>query len=183
MRFAITVVLLVAAIAASGAAQANDQATALYNYGKRIDAYMALRKKAEAQAPPLKETKDVARIKAAQQALANNIRAQRANAKAGDIFTPDVRSAFRRLMYPQLKGEDGADAKTVLKDDAPKPSEVKLAVNAPYTADSLPTVPSNLLLSLPTLPKALEYRIVNKDLILLDVDANIIVDFIPNAIQ
>jgi hypothetical protein len=36
---------------------------------------------------------------------------------------------------------------------------------------------------LPQLPEDVEYRIVGKTLILRDVDANIIVDFIPNAIR
>ena len=72
--------------------------------------------------------------------------------------------------------------KEILKDDAPK--AVPLKVNSTYPEGAaLPTVPSNLLLSLPTLPEELEYRIVDKNLILRDVQANIIVDFIPNAIQ
>ena len=36
---------------------------------------------------------------------------------------------------------------------------------------------------LPQLPEAVEYRIIGKTLIIRDVDANIIVDYIPNAIQ
>jgi hypothetical protein len=36
---------------------------------------------------------------------------------------------------------------------------------------------------LPTLPRGLEYRIIGTDLILLDQPANLIVDFIRNAIQ
>jgi hypothetical protein len=38
-------------------------------------------------------------------------------------------------------------------------------------------------MSLPKLPEELEYRIVDKNLILRDVQANIIVDFIRTAIQ
>ena len=57
-------------------------------------------------------------------------------------------------------------------------------MNAKYPSSApLPTVPANLLLNLPTLPKELDYRIVNKDLILRDVDADIIVDFMQNAIR
>ena len=40
----------------------------------------------------------------------------------------------------------------------------------------------NLLATLPQLPEDLEYRIVGKDLILRDVHANVIVDFIPGII-
>jgi hypothetical protein len=38
-------------------------------------------------------------------------------------------------------------------------------------------------MALPKLPEQLEYRIVGKNLIIRDIDANIIVDFVPNAIQ
>jgi hypothetical protein len=53
-----------------------------------------------------------------------------------------------------------------------------------YPADApLPTVPSKVLLNLPRLPEELEYRIIDKHLILRDTKANIIVDFVPNAIR
>jgi hypothetical protein len=44
-------------------------------------------------------------------------------------------------------------------------------------------VPASLLLSLPQLPQPLQYRIIDKHLILLDEDADLIVDYIFNAIR
>jgi hypothetical protein len=59
-----------------------------------------------------------------------------------------------------------------------------LKVNATYPPDTpLPTTPPQVLMNLPKLPEQLEYRIVGKNLIIRDVEANIIVDFVPNAIQ
>ena len=90
---------------------------------------------------------------------------------------------FRRLLRPELKGEDGRDAKAVLRDDAPAAGTVSFKVNAPYPeGQPLPTVPANLLLTLPTLPDPLEYRIVGQHLLLLDTKAGLIVDYILNAI-
>ena len=107
---------------------------------------------------------------------------RRRRAQPGDIFTPDIRAKFRRLLAPELKGEDGRDAKEIVKDDAP--SSIAFKVNAPYPEGApLPTVPANLLLNLPPLPKHVEYRIIGRHLILRDADANIIVDYIPNAIR
>jgi hypothetical protein len=86
------------------------------------------------------------------------------------------------LLAPQLKGETGRDTKAVIKEDSP-PS-VPLRVNAKYPEKAaLPTVPPNILTTLPPLPKEVEYRLVNKDLLLLDPDAELIVDYIPNAIR
>ena len=121
--------------------------------------------------------------RARQEALAARIRTARATAKQGDIFTAEIRTKFRRLLAPELKGEDGRDAKAVLKEDAPSPASIPFKVNAKYPEGApLPSVPSNLLLSLPTLPEPLEYRIIGKHLVLLDTAAGIIVDYIPNAI-
>src|SRR5262245_24905650 len=82
---------------------ANPDAIVLAEFQKRVDTYMAIHKKAAKDAPPLKETKDPAEIKAAQEALGANIRAARATAKAGDIMTPEIRNKFRRLMYPTIQ--------------------------------------------------------------------------------
>lgn len=164
--------------------QPNADAVTLVDFKARIDKYLEVRNTATKDAPSLKETKDPAKIKTAQDAQGVLIRAARANAKPGDIFTHDIRGKFRRLLSPELKGEDGADAKKTLKDDAPSVSAIPFKVNATYPEGKpLPTVPVNLLLNLPTLPKELEYRIIDKHLILRDVDANIIVDYIPNAIR
>jgi hypothetical protein len=110
------------------------------------------------------------------------VRALRADAKQGDLLTPQETSIFRRLLSPETKGEDGRDAKEVLKEDAP--TNIPFKVNAKYPEGApLPTVPVNFLLNLPTLPKPLEYRIIDKHLILLDTDANIIVDYMTNVIR
>ena len=161
---------------------ANPDALILQEFKKRVDAYVDLRSKLKKQAPPLKETKNPAEIQVAQEGLAAKMREARKAAKPGEIFTPDVRTLFRRLMYPEVKGKEGAETKQALKEDAPK--GVPLKVNAKYPEGApLPTVPPNLLAALPKLPEDLDYRIINRDLILLDVHTNLIVDYIPNAIQ
>ena len=50
-------------------------------------------------------------------------------------------------------------------------------------SEPLATTPANLLANLPQLPMDVEYRIVGRHLLLRDVDANIIVDFIYNALS
>ena len=160
----------------------NPDAQILQDFKKRVDGYVKLRKDLKKQSPPLKETNNPAEINLAQDTLAAKIREARKAAKPGDIFTPEVRDLFRRLMYPETKGKEGAIAKEMLKEDAPKGVPIKVNAKYPDSAP-LPTVPPNLLAALPKLPEGLEFRIITKDLILLDVDANLIVDFIRAAIQ
>jgi hypothetical protein len=177
---------------------ANPDAIVLADFQKRIDAYMAIHKDAVKDAPPLKETKNPGEIKAAQDALGAKIRAARANAKQGDIMTPEIQNKFRRLMYPVVTSpapqgtagkEVNKDVKEELKENTEERKEeggkpVVLKVNATYPNDTpLPTTPPQVLMNLPKLPEQLEYRIIGKNLIIRDVEGNIIVDFVPNAIQ
>jgi hypothetical protein len=164
--------------------EANPDALVLADYNRRIKQYLDLRKPLKDAAPPLKETNDPAKLTAAQQGLADKLRAARRDARPGDIFTPEIRKAFRRLLYPEVTGKDGRTTKSAIKEDAPPPEQVRFQVNAMYPKTApLPTVPPNVLVNLPRLPEDLEYRIIEKHLILRDTQANIIVDFIPNAIR
>jgi hypothetical protein len=160
----------------------NPDAAVLLDFKARVDAYMKLRKEAVKGAPKLKETNDPAQIKASQDAMSAQIRAARVNAKHGDVLTPEMAAAFRRALYPELTGDEGRDAKAVIKDDAP--TNITFKVNAKYPEGaSLPSVPANLLMNLPQLPAPLQYRIVEKHLILLDEDADVIVDYALNIIR
>jgi len=167
----------------------NTDALILQDFQKRIDAYMTIHKDAAKVSVPIKQTTNPAEIKIAQLALADGIRKARAMAKPGDIMTPEIRNLFRRIMYPELKGASGREIKEDVKEDIREKDEapqkkVNFSVNAAYPeGNALPTTPTNLLTSLPKLPEELEYRIVEKHLILRDVQANIVVDLLPNAIQ
>jgi len=163
----------------------------LKDFQQRVEHYIKYQRGLEkAVGAEQKPVNDPAEIKAKQEALANTIRTTRRDAKHGDIFTPAIAAEFRRLLNPEVKGRHAGEVKEELKEDfgeegdEGKPKPVPLKVNARYPeGNPLPTVPANLLAALPTLPKDVEYRIINRNLILRDVDANLIVDFIPNAIR
>ncbi len=173
-----------AAQTAPAATRANADAQVLVDFKTRIDQYMALHNKLKKEGPPLKETKNPREIKASQDVLAMKIREARKTAKQGDIFTPEIRELLRRLMYPETKGPTGAETKAAITEEAHETKQVVMKVNADYP-DSAPmmTVPPNILSALPKLPEDLEYRFVNRTMILLDTHANLIVDFVPNAIS
>jgi hypothetical protein len=154
------------------------------DFKKRVDDYVKLREKAESAAPvELEKKSQPAEIAMAEKSMAHNVRMARANAKRGDFFTPATQAMFRRLLRPPLaKGPDAADNKAIIKDDAPEPKEVPFKVNAEYPKDvPLSTVPPDVLLALPALPKDVQYRFAGKHLLLFDAKANIIVDFMLNA--
>jgi len=161
----------------------NPTAAVMADFKARVDKYADLHKQLSTGAAAPKENTNPAQIAATKAALAAKIQTARADAKHGEIFTAEIRPVFRRLLAPELKGEDGRDAKAVLKDDAPAPGTVPFKVNAKYPeGQPKPTVPASLLLTLPSLPAPLEYRVVGQHLLLLDVEADLIVDYILNAI-
>ena len=163
----------------------NPDAGVVADFKKRVDDYVKLREKAEAAAPAdLQEKSKPAEINAAEKNMAQKVREARPAAKPGDIFTPATQAMFRRLLKPPLtKGIEGADNKKIMKDDAPAANEVPFKVNAEYPKEApLSTVPPDVLMSLPPLPEDVQYRFAGKHLLLFDVKANIIVDFMLNAI-
>jgi hypothetical protein len=154
-------------------------------FTQRVDAYLKLRDDQAKNTPPLKKTDNPADISAAQKDVAQRVRSARATARQGDVFTPEVQTVFRRLLSPAVKGADGQDNAKAIKEDAPDPKEVPFKVNAEYPRElPLSTVPPDVLAKLPALPKDkdLFYRFTGKHLLLHDARANLIVDFMLNAL-
>lgn len=162
----------------------NPDAGLLAEFNAKIAAYNKLRGDLAKDSPKLKETTDPAQIGSAEKALAAKIRAARATAKRGEIFTPANEAMFRRLIRPSMtKGPDAVENKAIVKEDAPQPAEVPFKVNGEYPKDvALSTMPPDVLKALPPLPENLQYRIVGKHLILLCTQGNLIVDYMLNAI-
>lgn len=161
----------------------NRNAALLQDFRERVAKYIELREDATEHVPDADVTNDPSKLRAREQALAAAIRARRAGAKHGDIFTQPIRAHFRELLAPELKGKQGRDIKAILQEDAPAPGAVPIDVNAKYPAGlPVPTAPPQLLLSLPVLPAGLEYRFIGRDLVLLDQPADVILDYIRNAI-
>ena len=162
----------------------NPDSAIVADFNARLDNFVK-KQRALLKRAPISEDAAPAQIKARQEMLAEQLRAIRKNAKRGDIFTPPVAALFKRLMYPEVKGPDGKETKQALEEEDGEVAEVWLKVNGPWPdSEPLTTTPANILAVLPQLPKDVEYRIANKrHLVLRDVDANIIVDFIYNAIR
>jgi hypothetical protein len=163
-----------------------DDHAALRQLESRVADYLEFRHKVAARLPELKPKAEPEEIQAHKQALSKAIRGARTGAKQGDILEPEIATYLRKIVRSEMKGPEGKSAKETAKQGNPKqetPAKpVPVAVNAIYP-DSAPasTVPPSLLLRLPELPKAVDFRFVGKHLVLRDVDAGLIIDFIPNV--
>ena len=147
------------------------------HFRRRVDDYVKLHDKLQKQGSRQKERADVGENLVSQNALAMRIRYARHDARPGDIFTPPIAMALRRAMDPELRGLAALRTRESIREDAP--DVFVLVVNGDYPAGaSRPTMPGNVLKILPPLPAALEYRIVDTHLILMDVPANIVVDYV-----
>ena len=108
----------------------------------------------------------------------------RAAAKPGDIFTAEARPVIKRLFASVFGGPDGKQLKASIMDENPvTPAAIKLTVNSRYP-DTVPltTVPPQVLQTMPKLTEDLEYRFIGDALILLDVHAHVIADFIEDVL-
>jgi hypothetical protein len=166
----------------SGKPAVNQDSLVIAIFENSVKEYMKLHNKAKAGAPSLKPTNSAHAINQYQLLLVDNIRAARPDAKQGDIFTPEISKEFKRLIAMTMDGPDAAKIRASLRHAEPV-SKIPLQVNAVYPQRvPLQSSPPSVLLNLPPLPTELDYRIVGPDLVLRDVGANMIVDFIPGAI-
>lgn len=159
----------------------NETARIFQEFIKRAQQFADLHKKIQSQLPPIDANATPPMISRYQKSLASAIQDGWANAREGDIFFPEARSEFRRIIVSEFAGPNGESARALIQEDRPR--KLFLRVNAVYP-DGVPlaAVPPSLLSNLPRLPREVEYRFVNRDLILLDVSANLIVDFIRDVV-
>lgn len=166
------------AVEPAAAAQAGD-AAAVKEFEARVGAYVERRRRLEATLPPLGSRATAYQLARHRGSLARLIRKERAKADRGDLFTPAVGEMFRRIVARALAGRDWRAA--TADEDEPY-VRVRLRVNGDFPGSAPPgVVPPSLLRALPDLPPELEFRIVDRDLALLDVSASLIVDYMRNV--
>jgi hypothetical protein len=152
-------------------------------FADRVQAYVKMQKNLESSLSTLKPTKDVAQIVEHQHALAGIIAEARRDAHQGDIFTHEVAKRFRKIIHSEFHGPEGRLARRTIRQNDPSKVMARLNVNDVFPEGMpLTTMPPDLLLKLPELPRDLAYRFVGHDLTLIDIKARLIVDLIPNVI-
>jgi type VI protein secretion system component VasK len=160
----------------------NPDAATIADFKKRVDTYVALHKKLEDTLPHLPKDATPQQLDQHERALEKLMRANRTDAKQGDLFTPGMQRIIRKLLTQVFQGKGGAQLKKEIMEEYGERERATLAVNARYP-DSVPlsTVPPQVLKGLPELPDELEYRFVGNNLILLDPHAHIIADYMERV--
>lgn len=170
-------------VAANGAGQDRVNAGAALDnaFLDRVAQYVKLRKSLEGGLPPpgADSGKEIA---VRQQQLAQKIREARANARQGDIFSPEIAAEFRSLIALAMQGNNSTKIHKSMKSAEPR-AGAPLAINA-QLPDTLPmpSVPPTLLANLPRLTGDVDYRLLGRTLLLHDTKAGTIIDFIPDAV-
>jgi len=104
----------------------------------------------------------------------------RVAAQQGDVLSPAVADVIRRRMTTAFAGHKGHSIREGLEDqnEGLKGEPFTIAINQSVGA---PRVPPVLMEILPQLPQQVEFAFSDRTLILRDVDADVVVDFIPLA--
>jgi hypothetical protein len=157
-----------------------DREAALKAFTDRVDKYVELKKKLQADLPkPKSGDRGTGKAEATEDTMAARLKAARKDAKPGDVFG-DAAPLFKRIIQHDTETRGLRDAYASMQE---VPVQNPPAVNAVYPEKAaLATVPPLILVNLPRLPDGLEYRFMGRDLILRDREANIIVDFVPGAV-
>ena len=114
--------------------------------------------------------------------LRDAIRRARSDAGEGDVFAP-VAATLRRTLWLTLRdfGIDPGDLIAETLADT-EPGAQPPVVNEPFSWAIGNVMPSALIAVLPELPEELQYRLVGADLVLIDVEADLVVDILRRAL-
>jgi hypothetical protein len=155
---------------------------ALVEFTEAVNRYVNMHRIVAASLPPAELCADPEEIQRQSQELSRAIRIEWATATPGEVFTPAAAELFRRrIAAAGLLLGDGSlvyrEAETPALDRSPI-----LEVSGPFPWIGGFEIMSRIQVALPPLPEELAYRVVDRNLVLLDVEANLIVDILHDAL-
>src|SRR5262245_57779603 len=170
---------IAAAQSAPTAPQAND--TQLAAFRSALDGYVALRTRLRGEVPPLRVTPNAQEITERSDALARAVSRARRTATQGQFFDASAAAAIRQTLAAVLAAGNEQGIRALLEEDMTSFSGVRVHARYPV-GFVLASTPPTLLHALPPLPPQLEYRFIGRALILRDIEAALIIDFLPDAL-
>lgn len=163
------------------AAAPADDAAAVAQFEAAIAKYMAVRERLRGEISGPVANSSPTELNRASDALAAAIQRARRGAKVGTIFAVPIASVVKRRVTDVIRRDNLGPLLAEIDDDEPAIKFPAIHLRFPGPAQ-MATMPPSLLDALPPLPKQLEYRIVGDYLILRDIDAALILDYIPAAV-
>jgi len=148
---------------------------------ERVKEYVRRREALEEKLPKLSKESKPEDIEAHKTAFQDVVRADRTGAKQGDVLDAAIAAHIRATIKREFRGKARAELRKSALEAETK--GVPLRVNYPYPeAKELAEMPPTLLLKLPQLPKQLRFRFVGRNMLLVDRENGLIVDYMLKAI-
>lgn len=179
LGFSLAVVCCVAATPGASFQTTASEEAAVKELERRVADYVELHRRIEGPVPTPRVSSDAGEIRRAVDALGAQIRKARQTAKPGDIFAPEIASMIRARIRTGCGGDFESVRATAHHDMGQIPAA---KVNGKWPGPAMTVMPVTVLCQLPSLPEELEYRFVNRALVLWDAHADVIVDVMPDAL-
>jgi hypothetical protein len=164
-------------------AATSAEAPIIEAFNQRITAYMQVHDHVERSLSLQWSFDDAEEMFAAIEAMQAGIRAARPDARRGAILAPDVGTVIRSRLANRLS-ECGQQVEDVLafinqerSNDARAPT-----INEPFPWGLGSAMWPSFMGVLPPLPADLQYRFADRDLVLIDIHADLVVDILVNAL-
>lgn len=157
---------------------------ALEQFKAAVRQYAQVHRAVERQLPRLHRANDAQDIIEHANAMASALQTARAGAREGDIFTPAVGALLSARISDTLVARGFLPEEVIAAsleeadDEAPMP-----VVNGRFPWKRGAEMWPCIIGALPGLPEELQYRIVGRDLVLVDIHADLVVDILRNAVR
>ena len=150
-------------------------------FDERVKVYVKLREGLEEKLPKLSKDAKPEEIEAHKKTFQQLVQSARAGAKHGDVFTADSAAYIRTVIKAELDSQEKKEVRqTVLEAET---NAVPIRVNYTYPeSEELVEMPPTLLLKLPQLPKQVKFRFVRRNLLLVDRENGLIIDYMTDAL-
>ena len=156
----------------------------LPQFQKAVEAYAELHRRLERDLPAITGADNARELISFSDALATRLRAARVTAREGDVFSPAEGDAVRVLIARALYTHHYTAEEMIAAGREEAPAKLpRLAVNMRFPWAYGAAVWPSVLLALPQLPEELQYRLIGRDLVLIDVHANLVVDILRDAVR
>lgn len=152
-------------------------------FTRRIGAYMDVHNGVERKLSLRWQFEDLEEMEDAMEAMQSGIRSARSDARRGAILTEDVGRLIRgRLKARLVDCNDTVEDVLAFINEERLPGVPKPRINEPFPWALGSAMWPSFLAVLPPLPDELQYRFADRDLVLVDIHSDLVVDILVNAL-